>query len=126
MTKIQAFEFILATKSQTNAASKTCLAISLRHDTGDPNSDLALTVKNNAQLIICPNYYTFLTIAANLGSAVLKEEVEVSYYQDFAKAAISKVEAYIQLGMVYAVRHHRNRCRRTFTSKRSRSTRTSS
>ena len=69
----------------------------LQHNPDNPASDLTVVMQNNCNLILYLNFSTIFSLAAQISSAVLKEDIETSYYKDFANAALNKIEQYIQL-----------------------------
>ena len=82
---------------------KKCFKIMFSNDITHPKSDLSLSLYTNCQIVVCTNFNTIFTITSCLGDAANKEEVELSYYKDFANAMLAKIDQYIQLGLDYAV-----------------------
>lgn len=82
---------------------KNCLSIQFQYDPKNPNSDLSLLMQNNCNLILYANFATIFTLAAKVTTAIFKEDIEMAYYIEFAKAALSKIDQYIQYGITYAV-----------------------
>ena len=103
VTRNKELQYLLESRMLNNSPKKNCLDLNLSCDSGHPNSDLMLVLTNNCQLRFCVNFCTIFTLASKISDAVLKENIETAYYKEFAKAALSKIDQYIQLGVSYAV-----------------------
>jgi len=97
------FQYFLESRSINKNMPKSCIDLRFTNDPNDPESDLQLVLTNNCQLRFCLNSYSVFTLASKLSEAVLKENIETSYYKEVAKAALSKIDQYIQVGLSYAV-----------------------
>ena len=96
------FSHLLESRFSLGEEPKKCLSVRFINDSTNPKSDLNLFISNNCQLVLCANFHTIFTLASKLAQAVMKEDVDIKYYKDFAQAALTKIEEYIQLGIVYA------------------------
>ena len=99
----KAFDFLLESRCADVNEAKSCIYAQFINDTSSPKSDLNLIMNSNSQLLFCINFHTIFSLASNLGEAVFKESIEMAYYRDFAKAALTKIDEYIQLGIAMAV-----------------------
>jgi len=103
MTKNKAFKYLLESRCKDESERKSCLNIQFKFDTANPQSDLGLILTNNCHLIFCINFNTIFTVATYMAEAIFKEQIETSYYRDFAKAAMNVIDQYVQIGIAFAV-----------------------
>ncbi len=103
VTRNRAFARLIESRCINPAEAKRCLGAQFVHDPLNPTSDLTLSMDSNCQLVFCMNSHTVFSIILLLQEAVSKENVELAYYKDFARAALSKLEEFIQLGIAFAV-----------------------
>ena len=99
----KAFKCLLESRAVDEKRAKNCLSIQMHYDPKNPVSDLSLIMQNNCNLILYMNFDTIFTLGSKIATAVFKEDIETSYYTEFAKAALSKIDQYIQYGISYAV-----------------------
>ena len=103
VSKNKTFGYLVESRCMTDKDTKNCLNAQFRKDPTNPTSDMTLTMDSNCQLIFYVNFHTVFALMALLQEAVFKEKVELEYYRDFARAALSKLDEYIQLGIAAAV-----------------------
>ncbi len=103
ISRNKTFGYLVESRCEDPKQVKNCLNVQFRKDPTNPSSDLTLAMDSNCQLIFYVNFHTIFTLLTLLQEAVFKQKVELEYYRDFARAALSKLDEYVQLGLAFAV-----------------------